>query len=53
MEYKGYLIEQDMTGYAPKSMEYSYFLGHEFYYGSGETIEDCKKQIDEILEDAN
>ena len=53
MKYKGYLIEQDMTGYAPKNMQYSYFLDEETYSGSGETLEDCKKQIYELLEDAD
>ncbi len=54
MKYRGYLIEQDLTGYAPKSMEYSYFSGDgETYCGSGETLEDCKRQINELLEDAD
>lgn len=53
MKYRGYLIEQDMTGYAPKNMQYHCFLDEETYSGSGETLEDCKRQIDEILEDAD
>lgn len=49
MEYKGYLIEEDKTGYAPKEMQFSFFLDDgEKYCGSGESIEDCKQQIDEL-----
>jgi hypothetical protein len=50
MEYKGYLIEIDNTGFAPKNMLYSFYLGGEEYIGSGESVEDCKRQIDEIDE---
>ena len=54
MKYRGYLIEQDLTGYAPKSMFYIFFSHDgEKYCGSGESTEDCKRQIDEILEDAD
>ena len=47
--YKNYLIAIDMTGYASKQDLYSFFLDDgELYCGSGESIEDCKKQIDEL-----
>ena len=47
MNYKNYTIEPDNTGYAPKNMMFLIFK----YIGSGETIEECKKLIDEnILE---
>ena len=50
MNYKNYTIEPDNTGYAPKSMTFGIFKEEE-YIGSGETIEECKKLIDEnILE---
>ena len=50
MEYKGYLIGIDMTGYASKEDLYSFFLDDgEKYVGSGESIEDCKQQIDELI----
>lgn len=54
MEYRGYLIEQDKTGFAPKKCSYHiYSHNGENYCGSGESIEDCKQQIDEILENAD
>ena len=50
MNYKNYTIEPDNTGYAPKNMMFGIFKEEE-YIGSGETIEECKKLIDEnILE---
>lgn len=50
MNYKNYTIEPDNTGYAPKSMTFGIYKDEE-YIGSGETIEECKKMIDEnILE---
>ena len=50
MNYKNYTIEPDNTGYAPKSMTFGIFKEEE-YIGSGETVEECKKLIDEnILE---
>lgn len=52
MEYKGYLIEEDKTGYAPKHLRFSYFSDDgEKYWGMEETIEDCQKQIDELIID--
>lgn len=50
--YKGYSISEDLTGYAPKNDRFSYFLDDgETYIGSGESVEDCKTQIDEIQQD--
>ena len=50
MNYKNYTIEPDNTGYAPKSMRFGIFKEGE-YIGSGGTVEECKKLIDEnILE---
>jgi hypothetical protein len=50
MKYKRYLIEEDPTGYAPKNFRFSFYLDDgEKYWGSGESIEDCKKQIDELI----
>lgn len=50
MEHRGYNIEPDTTGYAPKESKFSFFLDDgEMYCGSGESIEDYKTQIDEIL----
>jgi len=52
MEYKGYLIEPDKTGYAPKNSQYFIFeIDAEVSCGFGESIEDCKQQIDEMIED--
>lgn len=50
MEYNGYLIEQDKTGYAPKDSQYFFFKEcDEKASGFGESIEDCQKQIDELI----
>ena len=50
MEYKGCLIEEDRHGYAPKDSKFSFFNDDgETYFGSGESIEDCKYQIDELI----
>jgi len=47
MIYKGYTIIPNNTGY----VVYDFFReDDEIISGNGETIEDCKKQIDEILE---
>ena len=49
MEYNGYTIEEDNTGYAPKNLRFSFFTDDgERCIGSGETIEDCENQIDEL-----
>jgi hypothetical protein len=49
MEYNGYLIEEDKTGYAPKHLRFSFFTDDgEKIIGSGESVEDCEKQIDEL-----
>jgi len=48
-EYRGYIISQDITGYAPKDSQFAFFLDDgELYCGRGESIEDCKQQIDEL-----
>lgn len=48
MNYKNYTIEPDNTGYAPKNMTFGIFKEEE-YIGSGETVEECKKLINENL----
>ena len=59
MEYNGYTIEEDKTGYAPKHLRFHFFAeDDEYAKGAGESVEDCEKQIDQlnldtILEDAN
>ena len=53
MLYKGYLIEEDLTGYAPKHLRFNFFdYDGETHFGSGESLEDCQKQIDELENDA-
>jgi hypothetical protein len=47
MIYRNYNIERDGTGYAPKELEFSFFLNDE-YIGSGSSIEDCKEQINDL-----
>ncbi len=48
-DYKGYSIEEDKTGYAPKHLRFHFFAeDDEYAKGAGESIEDCKKQIDEL-----
>lgn len=46
--YKGYNIEPDLTGFAPKDSTYHFYIDSEKVDGYGESIEDCKKQIDEL-----
>ena len=47
--YKEYLIEIDKTGYAPKNSRYFFYKEcEEIASGFGESIEDCKQQIDEL-----
>lgn len=47
--YKDYFIEIDKTGYAPKDSTYFFFKEcDEKATGFGESIEDCKQQIDEL-----
>jgi len=50
MKYKNYTIEQDNTGYAPKHLRFHFFAeDDEYAKGAGESVEDCKKQIDELI----
>ena len=45
-DYKGYRIEPNKTGY----VNYDFYKpDDELISGNGQTIEDCKKQIDEII----
>jgi len=48
MNYKGYNIDADLTGYTPKHSAYHFYIDSEEIDGYGESIEDCKKQIDEL-----
>lgn len=48
MIYKGYTIEQDNTGWAPKTSQFAIFLD-EKYIDSAGSIEECKVIIDEII----
>jgi hypothetical protein len=48
--YKGFKIDVDRTGYAPKNMiHYFYEEDSEMVAGFGKSVEDCKEQIDEII----
>jgi len=48
--YKGYWFQFDKSGFAPKNSKVHFFSEEQdFAVGSGESIEDCKKQIDEII----
>ena len=49
MKYKEYNIEPDLTGYAPKDSTYHFYIDSEKVDGYGESIEDCKNQIDELI----
>ena len=50
MKYNGYTIELDKTGYAHKDSTYFFFKEcDEKATGFGESIEDCQKQIDELI----
>lgn len=49
MEYNGYTIEEDNTGYAPKHLKFHFYaIDDEIAKGAGESIEDCERQIDEL-----
>lgn len=49
-DYKGYRIDQDRTGFAPKNMVFHFWINDgENVAGFGESVEDCKEQIDEII----
>jgi len=49
-DYKGYRIDQDRTGFAPKNMVFHFWIDDgENVAGFGESVEDCKEQIDEII----
>ena len=50
MIYKGYTIERDATGCAPKDYQFSIFTDDgEKYIDSAATIEECENLIDELL----
>lgn len=50
MKYKGFLIEKDSTGYAPKHLRYSFFIDDgETFIGNRKSIKDCKQQINKII----
>lgn len=50
MEYNGFTIEEDKTGYAPKHLRFHFYSeDDEYAKGSGESIEDCQKQINENI----
>jgi hypothetical protein len=50
--YRDYEIHEDCTGIAPKWGQFHFYMvDDEEYQGSGETIEDCKAQIDELILD--
>jgi len=52
MKYKGHLIEQDKTGYAPKDSKFFIFeIDGEKSVGFGATIEECKEVINELILD--
>ena len=48
MNYKNYTIEPDNTGYAPKNMKFGIYKDEESI-GRCETVEECKKLIDEYI----
>ena len=50
MKYRNYLISEDLTGYAPFNLRFTFCIDDgEVYKGSGSSIGDCKRQIDELL----
>lgn len=48
MEYREFYIEQDKTGYAPEPFNF-FEIDGEIAIGSGVSIDDCKRQIDELI----
>lgn len=50
MEYNGYVIEPNLTGY----VNFDFYKPEaELISGNGKTIEDCKKQIDTLIKEEN
>lgn len=49
MNYKGFTISEDLSGFAPKKERFNFcFEGDGCVIGHGEFIEHCQKQIDEL-----
>ena len=54
MDYRGFKIDYDISGYAPKNMVYFFYEeGADMVAGFGKNSDDCKKQIDEIIKNQN
>jgi hypothetical protein len=52
MKYRGYEINQDNTGFAPKHSQFYYTEeDEEEIIGYGESVDECKKEIDELIEE--
>jgi len=54
MKYRKHEIEQDNTGFAPKKMQF-YFTeeDEEEIIGYAESVDECKKEIDELIKEKN
>lgn len=54
MDYRGYTIEPEPTGYGQRAGCNYYFAlpdNEGIIAGWGESVEDCKQQINQLLED--
>ena len=52
MKYIGYEINQDSSGFAPKELIFYYTEeDEEEIIGYAESVDECKKEIDELIEE--
>ena len=52
MKYRGYEISQDSSNFAPQELIFYYTEeGEEAIIGYGESTDECKREIDELIKD--
>jgi hypothetical protein len=52
MKYRGYEINQDSSGFAPKHSQFYYTEeDEEEIIGYAESVDECKKEIDELIKE--
>ena len=54
MKYKGYEISQDSSNFAPQELIFYYTEeDEEEIIGYAESVDECKKEIDELIKEKN
>ena len=54
MKYKGYEINQDSSNFTPKELIFYYTEeDEEEIIGYAESVDECKKEIDELIKEKN